>query len=85
MAWEKYFGDGANWYENTAVAASPKGELLVAIRTRAAFTDRYSNPRIWIFNQNGERTSEIEVRAYLRWMVAIWRSSCRTASLVRFW
>jgi hypothetical protein len=64
MAWEKYFGDGANWYENTAVAASPRGELLVAVRARAAFTDRYSNPRIWIFNQNGERTSEIEVRSF---------------------
>jgi len=65
MAWEKFFGDGANWYENTAVAASPKGELLVAVRTRAAFTDRYSNPQIWTFNQNGDRISEIELKSFL--------------------
>ena len=64
MVWEKFFGDGANWYESTAVAASPRGELLVAVRVRAAFTERYSNPRIWVFNQNGERTSEIEVRSF---------------------
>lgn len=65
VAWEKYFGDGANWYENTAVAASPKGELLVAVRVRPAFTDRYSNPQIWIFNQKGDRTSEIELKSFL--------------------
>ncbi len=64
VAWEKYFGDSTNWYENTAVASSPKGEILIAVRIRAAFTDRYSNPRIWIFNQNGERTSEIEIRSF---------------------
>jgi hypothetical protein len=64
MAWEKSFGDEANWYESTAVAASPRGELLIAVRVHAAFNDRYSNPRIWTFNQNGERTAETEVRSF---------------------
>jgi hypothetical protein len=64
VVWEKYFGDGANWYENTAVATTSKGELLVAVRNRAAFTDRYSNPHIWTFNQDGDRTAEIEVKSF---------------------
>ena len=65
VAWEKSFGEGTNWHESTAVAATPTGEILVAVRNRVAFTDRYSNPQIWTFNQNGDRVSEIELKSFL--------------------
>jgi hypothetical protein len=61
VSWEKYFGDNANWYESQVVAASPKGELLVGLRSSQAFSERYLSPHIWSFNQNGEKVSEFQI------------------------
>ena len=61
IAWEKYLGDDANWYESQVVATSAKGELLIGVRSGAALSERYFNPHIWSFNQNGEKVSEFEI------------------------
>ena len=62
LRWEKYFGDNRNWYEHDAVAAAPTGELFIGVNSKEAFTEKLSAPRVWRFNQNGERTADLEVK-----------------------